>query len=94
MTRKRRNFSSEFKAKVALEALREEMSMVEISKRYDVHPNMISNWKKQALANMQGIFSGKSQELDKSREDEIKDLHAKIGQLTIENDFIKKGLRL
>jgi len=94
MTRKRRNFSPEFKAKVAKEALKEELTMAELAKRFDVHPNMISNWKKDVLDNLQGIFSSKSKTTVTSREEDVKDLHAKIGQLTIENDFLKKGLGL
>ena len=94
MTRTRRNFSPEFKSKVALAALREELTLAEIAKKYDVHPNMISNWKRQVIDQMQGIFSGKKNQVDRSREEEIKELHAKIGQLTIEKDFLKKGLGL
>ena len=94
MTRKRRNFSPEFKSKVALAALREELSLSELAKKYEVHPNMISNWKRQAVEHMQKIFSGKHDQADKNREEEIKELHAKIGQLTIEKDFLKKGLGL
>ena len=94
MTRKRRNFGPEFRARVALEALREEMTLAELAKKHDVHPNMISNWKKQIIENSQGIFSGKSKTIDRSREEEVKDLHAKIGRLIIENDFLKKGLGL
>ena len=94
MTRKRRNFSPEFKSKVALAALREELSLSELAKKYDVHPNMISNWKKQASQHMQGIFSGKHDQVDKNPGEQIKELHAKIGQLTIEKDFLKKGLGL
>ena len=94
MTRKRRNFGPEFRARVGLEALREEMTLAELAKKHDIHPNMISNWKKQIIENAQGIFSGKSKTIDKSREEEAKDFHAKIGQLTIENDFLKKGLGL
>lgn len=94
MTRKRRNFGPEFRARVALEALKEEMTLAELAKKHDIHPNMISNWKKQLIENAQGIFSGKSKTIDKSREEENKDLHAKIGRLTIEVDFLKKGLGL
>jgi transposase len=94
MTRKRRNFGPEFRARVALEALREEMTLAELAKKHDIHPNMISNWKKQIIVNAQEIFSGKTKTFDKSREEENKDLHAKIGRLTIEVDFLKKGLGL
>ncbi|WP_156950824.1 transposase [Terasakiella pusilla] len=58
---KRGNHSADFKAKVALEALREELTLPELSKKYDVHPNQISTWKKKALENMADIFSGKQE---------------------------------
>jgi len=94
MTRKRRNFSPEFKSKVAIEALKEELTMAQLAKKYNLHPNMITNWKRQAVENMQGIFANKKVFEQKDREEEIKELHAKIGQRTIEKDFLKKGLGL
>ena len=91
---KRRRFTAEFKAKVALEALRGELTLAEISKKYDVHPNMISGWKKQITQEAAQLFArgasgGKNQQ---ASDEQIKELHAKIGQLTIEKDFLKKGL--
>lgn len=91
---KRRQFSAEFKAKVALEALREELSLAEISRKYEIHPNMISTWKRQLADQAASLFARGRSEDDRDSEARIKDLHAKIGQLTIEKDFLKKGLGL
>lgn len=89
---KRRRFSADFKAKVALEALRGELTLAEISKKYDVHPNMISAWKRQVTEEAAQLFArGASKEKQASLE-QIRELHAKIGELTIEKDFLKKGL--
>ena len=89
---KRRRFTAEFKAKVALEALRGELTLAEISKKYDVHPNMISAWKRQLTQDAASLFARDRSDQAKSSEAQIKELHAKIGQLTIEKDFLKKGL--
>ncbi len=91
---KRRQFSAEFKAKVALEALRGELTLAEISKKFDVHPNMISKWKQQLAEQAASLFVRGKSDQSKSSEADLKDLHAKIGQLTIEKDFLKKGLGL
>jgi len=87
--KKRRSFSAEFKAKVALEALAGEKTLSELASKYQVHPNVIANWKKQAQQGMVDTFSGSQKNSRKSNEGQIKDLHAKIGQLTIENDFLQ-----
>lgn len=89
---KRRRFSAEFKAKVALEALRGELTVAEISKKYDVHPNMIGAWKKQVTKEAAHLFARGSSKAQQASDDQIKELHAKIGQLTVEKDFLKKGL--
>ncbi len=83
---KRRNFSAAFKAKVALEALRGDQTLAELAGRHKVHPNLITKWKRQAGEGMVDVFSGKQATRDSSHEVEIKDLHAKIGELTVEND--------
>jgi transposase len=84
----RRKFSSDFKSRVALEALREESTLSELSKKYNIHPNQISHWKKQAIEGLKDTFSS-SYDRDKvNHEDEVKELHAKIGQLTVERDFL------
>ena len=87
--RPRRNHAPAFKAKVALEALKGDQTTVELSQRYQVHPNQITEWKKQLLEHAADVFS-KDRKVDQgSRE---KELHAKIGQLTMENDFLSGAL--
>ncbi len=89
---KRRQFSTDFKAKVALEALRGELTVAEIAKKYDVHPNMIAGWKRRLTEGAADLFARGVSDQDKASDAQIKELHAKIGQLTIEADFLKKGL--
>ena len=79
MPRKRRRYPAELKAKVALEALREEATMAELAARYDVHPNLITTWKKKARQKVLAGFSGNHERQEASRETEIKELRAKIG---------------
>ena len=85
---RRRRFSAEFKAKVALEAIRGEQTIAELASRYELHPNIVSNWKRQAVGNMAAAFTGASEQKSKSSEAQIKELHAKVGQLTMERDFL------
>ena len=82
---KRRNFSDKFKAAVSLEALRGDKTVQEIAAQRQLHPTQLSTWKRQALDGMAGVFS------DKVKKAKIKELHAKIGQLAVENDFCHKG---
>ena len=89
----RRRFSSDFKAKVALDALRGDKTIQEISSRYKVHANQVSNWKRQALDGLGTIFSNSSDKVRADREHEVHELHAKIGLLTVERDFLAKGLK-
>ena len=91
MPRRRRSYPAELKAKIALEALREEATMAELAARYDVHPNLIANWKKKARQKVLAGFSGKQERDEVSREAEIKELRAKIGELVIERDFLSKA---
>ena len=85
---KRKNHSPEFKAEVSLEAIREEMTLAELSKKHGVHPNMISTWKRAAISNMSSAFErGKSDDANAS-EVEIEKLHSKIGQLVVGRDFL------
>ena len=88
---KRRNFSAAFKAKVAMEALRGDQTLAELASRHKVHPNLITKWKRQATAGMVDVFSGKPAGRNGSHEAEIKELHAKIGELTVEKDFLSKA---
>ena len=88
---KRKRYSASFKAKVALEALRGEKTMSELSAKYGVHPNMIAGWKKKATEGMVETFSSKGDRSAQTPESEIKDLHAKIGQLMVERDFLSRA---
>ena len=89
MKQKRRKFSGVFKAKVAIEALKERETLAELSKRFEVHPNMISKWKQEFLEKSADVFDKKS---DADTGVDADKLYAKIGQLEIENDFLKKSL--
>ena len=88
---KRKRYSSEFKAKVALEALKGESTIHELASRFGVHSNMISQWKRHAVAGMADTFKSKSERSDALNEEQLKELHAKIGQLTVERDFLAKA---
>ncbi len=87
----RRRFTAEFKAKVAVEAIRGELTVSELVRKHGVHPNLIAGWKRQAIDGMAGVFDGKAGERDQGRETEVRELHAKIGQLVIERDFLAKA---
>jgi len=87
---KRRRFSAEFKARVAREALKERKTIAELAGEYEVHPNQISQWKKQLLDGLPGLFSKRSEQ-DHEREERLKDrLYRQIGQLQMELDWLKK----
>jgi len=83
--RPRRNHTALFKAKVALEAVKGEQSLIELAERFQVHPNQITEWKKHLLEKASEVFEkGKRSPV----EPDVKELHAKIGRLTMENDFL------
>ena len=88
--RKRRNHVPAFKAKVALAAVKGEETLAELAKRYDVHPNQIAQWKEQLLANAPNVFGGEARPTEPPID--LKALHAKIGELTLENDFLEGAL--
>jgi len=90
---KRRKFTAEFKAKVALEALRGDKTIQEIASRHKVHPNQVSTWKRQAMDGLGEVFSNGVDQARRDHEAEVHDLHAKIGQLTVERDFLARGLK-
>jgi transposase len=87
---KRRSFSSDFKAKVALAAIRGDGTIAELSARYKVHPNMIAKWKRTALDGLKDTFD-RGAGPDRGHEEEVKQLQAKIGELVIERDFLAKA---
>ena len=84
---KRKRYSAEFKAKVALEALREDLTTAELAKKYDIHPTMITGWKRTAIENMASAFGGKDTAEPTISAGEVEKLHAKIGQLVVERDL-------
>lgn len=92
MKRKRRKFSSTFKAKVAIEALKERETLAELATRFEIHPTQISAWKQEFLSKADSVFDKKSQQPDEPQVDSEK-LYAKIGQLEMEREFLKKSLK-
>lgn len=91
MKRKRREFSSKFKAKAALEAIKERQTLSELAEKYELHPNQITTWKKEFLNNAEEVFAKKTSKKNDT-ERELAKLYQKIGQLEIEKDFLKKSL--
>jgi len=93
MTKKtRRRFSADFKAKVVIEALKERSTMEELARKYELHPTQINTWKREAIANMAAVFNGDKSENYQDTEQQAEKLYAQIGQLKVENDFLKKKL--
>ncbi|WP_420636246.1 IS3 family transposase [Candidatus Palauibacter sp.] len=92
MAGKRRRFTPEFKARVALEALRERDSVQAIARRHELHPNQVSTWKRQLLEGLPEVFAGGAgRKLAREHEAKVRELHAKIGELTVERDFFRRG---
>jgi transposase-like protein len=91
--KKRNRYTPEFKAKVALAALKNEETISELAARFGVHPTMIGNWKRALLDNAADLFD-KNQKSRKQSENQIDDLYRQIGQLKVENDFLSKKLSL
>ncbi len=89
----RRRFTADFKAKVALEALRGDRTIQEIASKHKVHPNQVSSWKRQAVCGLGEVFSNGAARAGRDHEAEVHELHAKIGELTVERDFLAAGLK-
>ena len=92
MTTKRPRFTAQFKARVAMESLRGDRTIQAIAAKHEIHPNQVSSWKRQAQAGLEELFAGASNGRQKDHDATIHDLHAKIGELTVERDFLSRGL--
>ena len=90
----RKRFEAGIKARVALEAYKGEKTLAELSSEYGVHANQISKWKKELLKGASGIFGKKPSEKEKGKEEKTGELYKNIGELKVENDWLKKKLEL
>jgi transposase-like protein len=90
--RTRRNHTPAFKAKVALAAIKGDKTLAELAQLFDVHPNQITTWRGQLLEGAAGVFGAGPSEASAAAPVDLKELHAKIGQLTLENDFLSGAL--
>jgi hypothetical protein len=90
--RPRRNHSATFKAKVAVEAVKGEKTIAEIAQKHDVHPNQVTEWRRQLLERATDVFDGGAGRVAAEPAVDLKALHAKIGQLALENDFLEGAL--
>ena len=93
MTSKRRRYSADFKAKVALEALRGDLTTAQLATKHGIHPTMVGGWKKPAMDGLTAVFADRSAALETAKLSEaaVEKLHAKIGQLVVERDFLAKA---
>jgi len=89
MRRPRRNHSPAFKARVALEAIRGDKTMAELAAQHDVHANQIAAWKAELLGRAAEVFGGST---EVSNPEKVRELHEKIGELTVERDFLERAL--
>jgi transposase-like protein len=94
MKKQRKNYSSEFKVKVALEAIKGHKTLNEIASQFELHPNQVTQWKKQALEGLPELFSQRRVRLEKDDETLKAQLYQQIGQLKVELDWLKKKVGL
>ena len=87
----RRRFSAELKAKVALEAIKGHQTVAELATKHELHPTQITAWKREAIEKLAKVFDDKGTEIQANRDAEMTKLHAKIGQLVVERDFLAKA---
>ncbi len=90
MAKKRKNYSAKFKTKVALEAVKEQLTLSEIASKYEVHPNLVTQWKKKLLDGTESIFLDKRSKKESNNEELVDDLYRQIGQMKVETDWLKK----
>jgi len=90
--KKRRTFSSEFKAKVAIESLKERLTTEEICKKYEIHPTQLLSWKKAFIENANMVFEADTKQKKSPKDDIVQQLYAQIGELKVANDWLKKKL--
>lgn len=90
---KRKQHAPEFKAKVALEALKGEETAAELASRFGVHPTMIHQWKRALLDGASGVFERGARKKPEIDEEQVKELHAKIGELAVANSFLERKLK-
>ena len=90
---KRKQHAPEFKAKVALEALKGEQTVAELVSRFGVHPTMIHTWTRAILEGASGVFERGGKKAPDIDEERVKELHAKIGELAVANDFLSRKLK-
>lgn len=88
---KRRNYSPKFKARVARAAVEGNATIAELSQRFEVHPNLITQWKRKALDHLPEAFDTGRSRQSSNDEARVRELHAKIGELTVERDFLAKA---
>ena len=93
MKNSRRKFTSEFKAKVAIESLKERDTLADLAKRFELHPTQITTWKKEFQENSASVFANSKEKKDEETSVDLEKLYAKIGELQLENDFLKKNLK-
>ncbi len=91
MRKTRKRYSADFKAKVALEAIRGDLTLAELASRHGIHHTVIASWKRQAVKGMAATFSGGGEAAKVSNDADIDRLHAKIGQLVVERDFLARA---
>ena len=92
MRRPRRNHTAKFKSRVAVEALKGEQTLSELAQRFDVQPNQITQWKKPLLGSAEDVFASSAERGKELTDEELKALHAKIGQQALEIDFLSGAL--
>lgn len=90
MKKQRRKHTAEFKARVAIESIQGLKTLSEIAKEYEVHPVMVGNWKKEMLERLPELFQAQNAKKDQAADKEKEELHRKVGQLTMEVDFLEK----